>query len=522
MEAMKGAVAAGHPLTARAGARVLEEGGNAVDACVAAVLAAWVAESTLTGPGAGGYMLVHRARDRAEILLDFFAAVPGYGLDAPAPAEMVAVDVPFGVGETTQRFRAGEAACAVPGAIAGLHEAHRLFGSQPWRDLVAPAIELARDGVEVTPVQALLHGILDAVFRRTPEGRRIYAAGIAAGDRIAMPDLAGSLELLAERGAGPFYRGDVARRAAAVVQEGGGLLTETDLASYRPIRRRPVRVSYRGHEVVSNPPPSSGGVLIAYALRLLDRVGLGGHVASAVAVTRLAAVARETARVRQGDFVARLHRGGLVRRLLDDERIAVAADAVRLGGKPVPEPAVLPSTTHVSVMDSHGNAASCSSSLGCGSGVFVPGTGIQLNNMLGEDDLNPAGFVPTPGRRLPSMMSPSLVLLEGRPRLVIGSAGSERLRGAIVQVIVNVVDGALPIAEAIEQPRIHLDGEILHAEPGIPGAALRELERNGYVLEQWAERNLYFGGVSAVAMRADGEPEACGDPRRGGFGFLVG
>lgn len=523
---MRGAVAAGHPLTAEAGARVLAGGGNAVDACIAAAFVAWVAESPLTGPGSGGFMLVHRARDRRDVLLDFFAAVPGIGPGGPA-AELEAVDVPFGSGNTTQRFLIGAASCAVPGAVAGLARAHRLFGTVPWPRLLEPAAELARRGVVLTPSQALLHLVLDAVLRHDSEGRGIYGATapLPAGSRVAMTELASTLELLSSDGAEAFYRGELASRIVDALRERGGRITAEDLGSYRVVLRRPVRGRYRGHELVSNPPPSSGGLLIAYALRLLDRLGPGGPPGGADALVTLAEVAREATRARGPGFARDLHRGGLARRLLADAHVEAAVSTILAGRErtAAPDPAALPSTTHVSVLDADGTAASLSASTGCGSGIFVPGTGIHLNNMLGEADLNPAGAPHRPGRRLTSMMAPSVLLRDGRPRLVIGSAGSERLRGAIVQTVVNVVDHGLRLEEAIERPRIHLDGTELHCEGGIDPAEAGRLARRGFRLVRWpgTERNLYFGGVSAVGVLGDGGLEAAGDPRRGGHGVVV-
>src|SRR5579871_928795 len=172
---MKGAVAAGHPLTAAAGARVLEEGGNAVDACVAAAFAASVCESFLTSPGAGGFMLVARARDRSVRLADFFVSSPGLGLSRRRGGSMQMIDVGFGDNPTTQPFLIGPASVAVPGMVPGLEAVHRRFGSLPWRELLAPAVELARGGVELTRSQAHLHAILDPIIRATAEGRRVYS-----------------------------------------------------------------------------------------------------------------------------------------------------------------------------------------------------------------------------------------------------------------------------------------------------------------------------------------------------------
>jgi gamma-glutamyltranspeptidase/glutathione hydrolase len=306
------------------------------------------------------------------------------------------------------------------------------------------------------------------------------------------------------------------------VREGGGALTESDLESYRVIRRRPVRVPYRRWEFVSNPPPSSGGLLIAYALSVLDRLGQAGEPGSAAALSALAEVMREAQLARGPGFLSGLSRGGLPRRLLTDENLDAAARRARKQVRQfAPEPAGLPSTTHISVVDARGNAASLSASTGCGSGVVVPGTGIHVNNMLGEEDLNPGGRQAAPGNRLTSMMAPSLVLENGRPRLVVGSAGSIRLRAAILQIIVNVLDQGLSVREAIEAPRVHLEGEALQLEGGIDSDAADELETAGYEIVRWGGRNLYFGGAAAVGLGAKGELEAAGDSRRGGAGAVV-
>ena len=520
---MKGAIAAGHPLSAEAGARVLSEGGNAVDACVAATFAAGVAESPLTGPGAGGFALVAPAGGRPARVADFFVATPGLGHPPPSGAEMDTVDVAFGDSGTTQVFRIGEASCAVPGAVAGLAAVHDAYGRLPWREVLRPAIELARSGVELSRQQAHLHAILDRILRHSSEGRRVYSrpdgGRLQPGDLLRLPELAETLERLAQGGAAELYGGELATAIAATVAAGGGRLTRTDLASYRVVWRRPVRVPYLGHEVLSNPPPSSGGILIAYGLALLERLGIE-PAGSAEAIAALAAVMREQGRARDGAFAAGLHRGGLPRRLLARDAVAAALERIAAGAGGLPEPVPAGGTTHVSAVDAAGNAASVSSSTGSGSGVIVPGTGIQLNNMLGEYDLT-AGAPGAPGTRLTSMMAPSIVLGPGGPRLVVGSAGSVRLRGAIMQVIAHVVGRGLPVGAAIDAPRVHLDEPHVHVEGGFDEGELDRLEAAGYDLVRWRRRNLYFGGTNAVEIREDGTLAAAGDARRGGAGVVV-
>ena len=520
---MRGAIAAGHPLTAEAGAEILAEGGNAVDACLAAAFASWLAESPLTGPAAGGFLLVHRARDRTDRLLDFFVTLPGQGSTSPLEPHMDSIDIDFD-GSSSQVFLVGAGSCAVPGAVAGLEAAHRRYGSLPWRRLLEPAITLAREGVELTPPQAYLHAILDLLLRHNPEGRAIYGedSRILAGERIVMRDLAGTLELLADGGARELYGGDLGRAVVSYLEHEGGLLTADDLSAYRVIWRRPIRIPYAGHVFVSNPPPSSGGILIGYGLSLFDRLGANGGPGSAEAMSALVEVMSEQQRAREGSFASDLYRGGLARRLYSNDQVGAALARIEQRESHGPrEPAGAPGTTHISVVDERGNAASMTASIGSGSGVIVPGTGIHMNNMLGEYDLNPPGRRARPGARLTSMMAPSLVLDGEQPRLVVGSAGSIRLRGAILQIVVNVVGHGLPVEEAISAPRIHLDEGHVHCEGGADPAQLDELERLGYELVRWRRRNLYFGGASAVERLSDGSLAAAGDPRRGGHGMVV-
>jgi gamma-glutamyltranspeptidase/glutathione hydrolase len=477
---MKGAIAAGHPLTAEAGAKVLEAGGTAVDACVAAAFVSWVCESPLTGPGGGGFMLIHSASEAKTSILDFFVTVP----KRVAAADLLELAVDFD-GDTQQLFRTGAAAVAVPGTALGLEVAHRRWGRIPWAELVAPAVRLAREGFVVTEAGAYLHRILDPLLRHSPEGDAMYAVegrSAGEGERLAFPELAATLERLAEEGASVLYTGDLAQAIVAHVERGGGALSLEDLEGYRVVRRRPLSVMYRGHEFRSNPPPSSGGVLIAVGLKAL---GDAEPTPSAIAAAMEAQEA-----TRDAAFARALYRGGLAKH-------------------------VLSGTTAISVVTGDGDAASLSSSLGSGSGVVVPGTGVHLNNMLGELDLIGAS---RPGERLTSMMAPSLVLRDGRPRLVLGSAGSARLRGAILQVVANVVGRGLRVEEAVEAPRVHAEEGVVHCEDSDVADGL---EAESRAVVRWRQRNLYFGGVSAVEAAEGGELAAAGDPRRGGAAVVV-
>jgi len=488
---MRGAVAGGHPLTAEAGARVLAAGGNAVDAAVGAALVSWVAESPLTGPGAGGFMLVHRARDRSTRVFDFFVAIPGLG-DEGELGHMDEVLVDFS-GDSTQLFHIGGASCAIPGAALGLETAHKMFGRLPWRELFGPAVEHARNGVELNDGQAYLHRILDGMLRHTPEARAVYereGESLKRGDTLVQRDLADTLELLADKGAAELYSGELGRAIVDHVRASGGCFTQRDFDEYRVIRRRPVRASFCGEDFLSNPPPSRGGVLIAYGLPLLEEFGVG-EPGAAEGIDALARVMREQADAPAGR--------GLLRAL------ELKAAVVTRG------------TTHISVVDGHGNAVALTASTGAGSGIVVPGTGIHMNNMIGEFDI---ARKPPAGARLSSGMSPSLVLRDGSPHLVVGSAGSLRLRGAVMQIVVNVVGHGLPVEDALGRPRVHLEGDELHCEGGHDPDQLERLEQLGWNVVRWRNRNLYFGGAAAVTLE-DGRLAAAGDPRRGGAGVVV-
>jgi gamma-glutamyltranspeptidase/glutathione hydrolase len=484
--AERGVVAAGHPLTAAAGADALRAGGNAVDAALAALLTSFVTEPLLTGLGAGGYMLV-APPGAPPVLLDFMVAAPGSGADPGERAPLDAIVVDFG--DAVQVFHIGASACGVYGVPAGVAAASARYGALPLPDLAADAAALARSGVEVNRTQGYLWKLLEPIVASTSESRaRYFVDGRVprAGDVTVDPELADALERLAAEGAAPFYSGDVGTAVSDWVTARGGALTRADLAGYEAIPREPVHVRYHGREVLTNPPPSAGGLLIAYALALLQR-GSGPPGPAELVAAMEAAQAERTP-----EFLEGLAAPGFLETFV----------ASRLGA-----------TTHVSVLDTDGWACAVTTTNGEGSGIVVPGTGIHVNNMMGEEDLSPAGwFTHAPGRRLPSMMAPTVVVKGGEPELVLGSAGSNRIRSAILQVIVNSVDFGLDAQAAVDAPRLHFEDGLVYAEPGIDGHAL---EAAGRTLAWFREPNLFFGGCQAV-QRTGSELSGGGDPRRGG------
>ena len=448
----------------------------------------------MTSLGAGGYMLVV-APGEEPALLDFFIEAPGRGADVGARAQLVPISVSFG--DAVQVFNIGPASVGTYGMAAGVCEASSRFGRIPLADLVGPAAQLARDGVELNQAQAYVIEILAGIVTSTPECAALFAPNgrvARAGDIVRQPELADALERLGTEGAAPFFTGDIAAAIVDWLAARGGIVTAADLAAYEVVDRTPIRVSYRGREVVTNPPPSAGGILIAHALALLDADP------DPPGLTEIVATMERTQSERTPEFLEGLDDPEFVRRFL--------ARRSPLG-----------STTHVAVLDREGWACSVTCSNGSCSGVIVPGTGVHLNNMLGEQDLNPLGFHRhPPGRRLPSMMSPTVVLRDGAPELVLGSAGSNRIRSAILQTIIRVIDDGLEAGDAVRAPRVHFEDGVVYAEPGIDTGGL---ERAGRAIGAFRELNLFFGGAQAAARDGQGRFSGGGDPRRGGAALVV-
>lgn len=491
MTRLRAAVASGHPAVSGAAVEILRAGGNAFDAVVAAGCAATVAEPCLTSLGGGGFLLA-RPVDGSTILFDFFVDTPGLGqADAHPAPHFLPVTVRFP--SSTQVFNVGLGSVAVPGNLAGLLHAQRRLGVLDTATVTRPAARLAREGITVDRQQAYIFTLLEPILTLTEAGRRLFTPQgrlLEAGERFANPELAAALEDLPAC-VESLHRGEQATRIETDMQAGQGLLNRADLAAYRVHERQPLVIDYRDHQLLTNPPPAFGGGLLGLALRLLE--------------------AADLSKTRFGE---RRHLQQLAATLLEVEHQRVEADLeagrrrVRLasGG-----------TTHISVCDREGNVASMTVSNGEGSGYLVPGTGIMLNNMLGEDDLHPGGFHnDPPGQRVASMMAPSLLLRDGKPRLVLGSGGSKRIRSALLQVLSNTIDFGLPLEQAIAAPRMHWDGARLQLEPGFPESGLAGLEKR-WPLNRWSVQDMYFGGVHAVAPHG----AAMGDPRRNGHAVII-
>lgn len=442
------AVAAGHPATADAGAEILADGGSAADAAVAACLASCVAETVMTGFLGGGHAVYFDAVSGRVRNLDCFVAVPS-GRGSP----MTELEVPFG--EELVHYAVGASSCAVPGVPGGLDELWRAYGRLPWHRLLEPALRLARDGVPMPAAHAACLAMLEPVMTMR-EGAAIYAPGgalLVTGDRLHQPGLVAALELVRDEGAQSAYTGSIASSLLALVRERDGLVSEADLRSYRAEWSAPVSAELAGR-------------------RILTRAGLAGI---AETVARLAP------------------RGGPAALLAALDGTSDAAG----------------DTTNLCAVDADGSACVLTTSLGLGSGDWLPGLDLHLNSMLGERDLVREPLVP--GTRMASMMAPTLVFGGDRLELAVGAAGGTRLRTALVGVLQGILDDGLDTQTAIDEPRFHPVGRLVHAEPGVDEAFLRGLETGGRRIRRWPERHHYFGGVSAVGAAGAGA-----DPRRSG------
>ena len=461
-------VAAGHPATAEAGLRILEEGGSAADAAVAASLASCVAETVMTGLAGGGHAIWFDGKTGETRLLDFFVTVPKVHPDQ-AVAPLDDVGVPFG--NEIVHYQVGIASCAVPGVPAGLDELWTRHGRLAWARIVEPALELARSGVDMPPAHAACLAMLAPVMTLR-EGARIYSPGgelLEAGDRLDQPGLANALELMRDEGARTFYEGTIAETLVALMHERDGPVSRGDLETYQPLWLEPVGTDYLG-------------------LRVLTRGGLSQLVTTLSALPTLRGMPPA-------------ERALTLARVL--EALPYSGQGEQIGD-----------TTNLVAVDPDGNACVMTTSLGLGSGHFLPGLDIHLNSMLGEVDLQVRPL--EPGSRMESMMSPSLVVDDEGLVIAAGAAGGTRLRPALVQVLSGILDEELQPQAAVDRPRLHSAGEIVRLEPGFDDDTLLALAGAGYDVRRFDALHHYFGGVSLLARTG-----AAADPRRSGAALAL-
>jgi gamma-glutamyltranspeptidase/glutathione hydrolase len=507
MKSNKGVVAAGHTLTAEAAAEILEDGGNAFDASLAGVFMAFVAEVVFASPGGGGFLMAREAARGKIALYDFFAETP---LHKRPESEVSFFPIHADFGPVKQEFHIGLGSSATPGVVPGLFAVHEELCRLPMTRLVEPAVRAARSGFTLSDFQAYLFTVIapilaaskgtDSIF--APEGRLLQA-----GETFRNEELAETLAWLAEDGARLFKDGDIGQAMVAQSRELGGHLAADDLRRYRVERREPLYWRHAGAMVALNPPPAASGALIAFGLAFLEVLREQGRVPDALAL-KAAMEATNAARVAHGDGLARRLAGG------------VLAKELRTATR---HPQAYRGTTHISVIDADGNAAAVSLSNGEGNGYAVGSFGFMLNNMLGEEDLAPEGLGRwREGVRLSSMMAPTIITERDGSVTALGTGGSNRIRTAILQVAVNLLDRGMRLDEAVEAPRLHVEKcGTLSFEPGFSEGEQAALLAVAPEAQAWPEQNLFFGGVHSARRRPNGSIEGAGDPRRRGATVVV-
>jgi gamma-glutamyltranspeptidase / glutathione hydrolase len=512
-----GVIAAGHRDTANAAAEILRAGGNAYDAAVAAHLAACVAEPVLSSLGGGGFLLAKTAAGK-KVLYDFFVHTPRKA-NNPEKTDFYPITADFGTVE--QEFHIGHGSLTTPGTVRGLFEIYRDLCTIPIKQLIEPAIALARNGVKLNRFQAYVLDIIKPIYLANDEIKKQYESRthsgtvMQEGEIIVMKEFADLLENLSLEGDALFYEGEIARMVAEMCEEKGGHLTMDDFRHYRVIKRKPLDIKYHNSNVIINPPPSSGGLLTQFALQLMNEAEISNYEPGTYKALRIMAevqAATETARIESMLETGEIKDSHM---LADPRFLSVYKKKIKTNLN------VSRGTTHISICDGDGNLASLSTSNGEGSGIVIPGTGIVMNNMLGEEDLNPNGFHAWMcDHRMTSMMSPGILEKSGGTRVVFGSGGSNRIRTAILQVLVNLVDFGMDLQRAINYPRIHFEKGLLNIEHGYQESVVEKINADYPTRKIWSDKNLFFGGVHAVSLTGN-KFDGAGDPRRGGVCLVV-
>jgi len=528
--ARNGMVVAQERRAARIGVEILDRGGNAVDAAVAVGFAMAVTYPRAGNIGGGGFMVIHLAKDNRDIAIDYRETAPAAAtstmfLDAkgnPDPA----------------KSRDSALSVGVPGTVAGLVLAHRKYGSGKLSlaELIAPAIRLAKQGFLVE--DDIADSLPQAAQRlaRWPSSAEIFLNGGEPrheGDRLLQPDLADTLQAIAQNGPAAFYQGRVAEQIADAVTKAGGIMTTDDLKNYRAIEREPVRGTYRGYDIVSMPPPSSGGVHLIEMLNILEghdlaKLGRGEQALHLTIEAMKRAYADRAVYMGDPDAVKMPIAGLLSKKYAAALRGGIGDKATPAGDIRSGQPSDFEgrNTTHFSVIDRDGNAVSNTYTLNFsyGLGLVADGTGVLLNNELDDftaksGTANAYGLVgftanlPGPNKRPLSSMTPSIVLKDGKPFLITGSPGGSRIITAVLQVIMNVIDFHMPVDQAVAAPRLHnqWQPDQTYVEPGFAPDVLDALRARGHNIVA----TQHFGSTNSIEVTPGGYVGAA-DPRTRG------
>lgn len=498
-------IAAGSKISADAGATVTAQGGNAVDAALAAALVSMCTDLGVMALGASGFITIWPPAEPPTVI-DAYAEVPGQGLKS-GPVGQSTQEIFFDYGGQIRNV-VGHGSVATPGIFAGLGLASEQYGALPWADVVAPAHNWAEQGFPLTGGAAeYLAYTHAAIFSWHPESYQALhhsdGSCLRAGEIVHIPGLANSLRQIAQEGANTFYIGELGQRMVSEIQTHGGLLTTADLAAYQAIPRSPIRIRFGEWEVATNPPPAIGGACFAAMLLLHDANPFQQW--SAAAVQQVATIQQAVLDYRTHHLDGTIDNSAEIARLLELTHQGKGHAQLKS-----------PSTIHISAVDSSGLACSISASAGYGSGVMVPGTGLWLNNSLGEIDLHPQGLQDfPPGTRLSSNMAPTIARRDDGAVLAIGSPGASRITTAITQVLINFVHLGMPLVDAIAHPRLHIEN--FEGQPTIAYEAGLPLDMvSGFVTRPFPKQSMYFGGVQAALLSPEAGLVAAADPRRSG------
>ena len=511
---IKGAVATGHPETTAVAEAVLKQGGNAFDAIVAAFFTACVVEPVLASLGGGGF-LVAKTKDKKPFSLDFFVHTP----KSKKPTEQLDFEeVMVDFGSATQGFHMGNGTVAVPGCVKGVFEIHRQFCRMPITELVAPAVRASGKGIKITKEQAGILQLVHPIYVNRESARNLFVksqnGSVLQENQIYQnPQLADVLEILAIEGEDLFYAGEIAQRIEQSADSNGGSISKNDLIDYQVLYREPLGYSLNSSQVYLNPPPSAGGLLIQFASQFLMSQFI--HDQPRKNYFKLLAQTLESTQQARIEALAKSPYRELEQSILFEQtsldtyqqQITSRQKANR-------------GTTHISVADDQGNVAALTVSNGEGCGEILPDTGIMLNNMLGEDDLNPLGLNKwIPNRRLSSMMCPGIAIKPDQI-IALGSGGSNRIRTAVLQVLLNEILLNLPLKQAVEASRLHFDDQLYLEAVELEEDTLTALRKMYPDMQVFPKRDFYFGGVNAVSICAN-NAEAVADSRRGGNAAVI-
>jgi len=440
----------------------------------------------LASAGGGAFANVYTKEQQSSIF-DFFCQTP---LIKNLKQDLNFIPIPVDFGEVTEMYFGGFAAMAIPGSVAGIYSIHENLGSIPMKELLQPAIQIAKDGVAINDFQHLDLSLLHSVFDHQKRARELFKPQgklVSIGTTVRLPLLADFLDYLGQEGPNAFYKGEVARTIVEASKVNGGFLSGQDFAEYKTIIRKPLKTKFAGQTVLSNPLPSTGGSLMAVGLDYIDKIQNSNSPLDLLQAFEHMET-QEKNPEKLGNYLAQRNRRG--------------------------------ATSHLNVLDKWGNAISLTMTLGEGSGYFIPGTDIHMNNMLGESSLVPNGWHTWKENvRLSSMMNPSIVVdKHGKPTLIIGSGGASRIPGAIMQVIENHLMKSQNLIEAIDQPRMHFENQALNMEPNFP------LEESMIPAEikykYWDKQSMFFGGTHGISWGENNQVIAHGDQRRDGVAII--